>query len=691
MGIISASFFMLLLSAPLLAQTNLNVGSFVDVLTHPDLQNNIELARETSNLETQEIQNRQSIDCATPVHDPDNSCEGYLSKLLPKHLKESGWQVLFEAKYKPISERSDKAKLRSTGSQTFDFNTNRVENYYNANPVEDLNFANEAELRAEAQKISSTFAGTSPDEFYGPLVLQQIQKSQNHDEMMNRFKNLTGGMSDQAFTNLMTHFAGWADYNDERAAFSQTEGAGLGKVSPLGIITQTESGVCGDIHSMVAKFAEQRGWEAFTVGYANDGNQHVVTAMVNPNQPNKLMVVNYGRYEEHSLNSSNSVLPAPTSPDSPGFAELGMQLRIFKNTGGDGEMQQIATIPTPLGSMMRSLFNRKDQHSRVIPENESFTLVKAQARHQNYSTNINEDGDLRERSVAQGIMVYEGETDNAQVYGVAVSRDVFNHLYKFDPELKKCIKKRSRYFSLGVAGNLIDLPNSALNDTFYVYLNMRGGQVFHLYQTEFFQFKGLIGYELEGFMALTGEGNFLSADGNLTTFAGLMADYQKDGNTLYGGLRLETNVALKDQNLMTDLSALPRNINPVNFNALAIDLGGSARLSENLVLRTDNNYVLSRVGSKVMLSTSLIHHNTTYSLSYQGKGGAIPLGNSLRHVNLLQNTNGYDGYKFSVGQNFQTRSIAGSVSGYVGRTAGLEQEKMFFGGSLKINFRPRRR
>ena len=442
---------------------------------------------------------------------------------------------------------------------------------------------------------------------------------------------------------------------------------------------------------MVAKFAEQRGWEAFTVGYANDGNQHIVTAMVNPNQPDKLMVVNYGQYEEHSLNSTNSVLPAPTSPGDPGFAELGMQLRIFKNTGGNGAMEQLAVIPTPLGSMMRSLFNRKDQHSRVIPENENYSVVKAQARHQNFSAELDGSGNLRERSVAHGIVVYEGETDNAQVYGVAVSRDVFKHLYKYDPELKKCVKKRSRYFSLGVASSIIDLPNSQLTDTFYVYLNIRGGHVFHLYQTEFFQFKGLIGYELEGFLATRSNGDFLSADGNFTTFAGLRAEYEKNGNTLYGGLRLETNAAFKDQTLWTDLSELPRNVNPVNFNALSLDLGGSTRLSESLVLRTDNNYVLSRVGSRVMLSTSLIHQNTTYSLSYQGRAASLPLGNSLHSVNLLQNTTGYDGYKFSVGQNFQTRGIAGNLSGYVGRTNGAEQDKFFFGGSLKINFRSPRR
>lgn len=673
-----------------------NIGSFVDVLTHPSLQGrNIESAESVSRLEDLEMQNKARIDCGETPSPEALSCEQYQSKLIPKHLKESGWQVLFEAKYKPLHAREENVELRGTGAQTFEWNVSRVENYYQANPTESLNFASEEEMRAEAYKIAQLYPGSSPQEFYGPLLLNQLQATKNFDEMMARFTTLSSNLNDTEFTHLMTHFGGWAEYNYPRAGFEQTDAAGKGLASPWDIITQNKNGICGDIHSMVAKFAEQRGWEAFTVGYALNGEQHVVTAMVNPNSPDKLMVVNYGQYEEHALNHGNSVLPAPTSPGDPGMAEIGMQLRIFKNTdtGGDGAMKQIGTVPTPLGSFMRGLFDRKDQIGRAMPENENYTFVKTGGRHQRASTDLRQDGSLKERTVAHGVIVYEGETDNAHIYGIAVSRDVFNHLYVYDPDLKKCVKKRSGYFSMGVAGSLIDLPNAGVQDSYYIYLNMRGGKIFHIYQTNFFQFKGLIGYELEAMSAGDDDRRFLTADGNLSTFAGVMAEYQKNGTALYGGIKLETNVGLKNQNLMTDVSALPGNIQPFGFNAVSVDFGATQKLSENVTWRTDNNYVLSRVGSRVILSTGVVMSNTSIMLNYQGGVRSLPLRHSLEQVNLLQNMNGQDGLRLQVSQkvDFPRAGLKGTVAGYVGTPTSGPYRQPFFGATLKLNFRPRSR
>ncbi len=672
------------------------LSSFVDVLTHPSLQNrNIENAQALSRLEDLEMQNKSNIACGESVTPEEKSCEQYQSKLLPKHLREAGWQVLFEAKYKPLHPREENVQLKGTGAQTFEWNVSRVENYYQNNPTDSLNLASEEQLRAEAYKIAQLYPNSSPQEFYGPLLLNQLQETKNFDEMMTRFTTLSRNLNDTEFTHLMTHFGGWAEYNYPRAGFEQTEGAGKGLAGPWDIITKNKNGICGDIHSMVAKFAEQRGWEAFTVGYALNGEQHVVTAMVNPQNPDKLMVVNYGQYEEHALNHGNSVLPAPTSPGNPGMAEIGMQLRIFKNTdtGNDGAMKQIGTVPTPLGSFMRGLFDRKDQITRAMPENENYTYVKTGGRHQQASTELKEDGSLKERKVSQGVIIYEGETDNAHIYGIAVNRDVFKNLYVYDPSLKKCVKKRSGYFSLGVAGSIIDLPNAGLQDTYYIYLNMRGGKIFHIYQTNFFQFKGLIGYELEAMSAGDDDRRFLTADGNLSTFAGVMAEYEKNGTALYGGIKLETNVGLKNQNLMTDTSALAGNIQPFGFNAVSVDFGATQKLSENLTWRTDNNYVLSRVGARVILSTGVVMSNTSIMLNYQSGVRPLPLRHSLEQVNLLQNMNGQDGLRLQVSQkvDFPRAGLKGTVAGYVGTPTSGDHRQPFFGASLKLNFRPRSR
>jgi hypothetical protein len=674
------------------------IEGFVDVLAHPALQKNdldIEIVEQTSALEDQVQDLKNTTDCSKPTVEK-KTCDKYQSELMPKHLKENGWQVLFEAKYKPLAEREDYSKLKSTGAHLFSLNVDRIEDYYEHNPVENLYFQNEAELRAEAQKIAGSYADALPEEFFGPLVLQQIQQTQNHDEMINRFKSLTQNMNDTEFTYLLTHLAGWVDYNDERAAFDQSEGAGLGVISPFDQIANGSAGICGDIHSMVAKFAEARNWEAFTVGYASAGTQHVVTAVVNPENPDKLLVINYGTYEEQSLNKGNAVLPAPTLAARPEFAEIGTQLRIFKNDaapGEDGAMQQIGTIPTPLGSFMRGLFDRKDQVSRAMPENENYTYVKAGGKHKKSTSKLNDDGTLSEKKLGHGIIIYEGETDNAQIYGIAVSRDVYNNLYVYDPDLNKCVKKKSSYFSVGVAGSLVDLPTAELTQNYYVYLNMRGGKIFHIYQTQFFQFKGLLGYEAEAFVALESNGNFLTADGNFSTFAGVMADYQKNGTAFYAGAKIETNLGLRNQNLMTDFSTLPSNIQPFSFNAIRFDAGFKQKIGDNMNLVSDNNYVLSRVGSRIMLSTGVIKNNTSVMLHYQNGVKALPLGNSLQEVNLLQNMNYKDGIRLQVNQSFSLprRGISGQVSGFAGLNQYTNYTTPMFGGTLKINFRPRKR
>jgi hypothetical protein len=154
------------------------------------------------------MQNRTSIKCADSTTPEAQSCEQYQSKLLPKHLRESGWQVLFEAKYKPLHPREENVQLKGTGAQTFEWNVSRVENYYQANPTEKLNLASEQELRAEASKIAQLYPGSSPQEFFGPLLLNQLQETQSFDEMMARFTTLSSNLNDTEFTHLMTHFGG---------------------------------------------------------------------------------------------------------------------------------------------------------------------------------------------------------------------------------------------------------------------------------------------------------------------------------------------------------------------------------------------------------------------------------------------------------------------------------------------------
>lgn len=709
------SFILLTLLTPsawaqntILTTTN----NVTDIISSVPLQTNIEVAKETSILEdltnanlcsTNQTCGNLAPECITQL-DTHPSCQGFADSLVPQGYKDKKWKSLFEVKYQPI-ETKGRNSLARAGYNAWDFT-----HYHQDNPVLDLKTA--ADLETEAKKIQTHYSGfsfgnapagmgvNSPPggEVYTPnlndikmqLIIDQLTNpafTKNDADMMDKIKNYSNGMNDQEFLNFVSTMAGYVDYNDDRAFFVQTPEAGLGVVTPFQQMMGTKAGVCGDIHSMAAKIAEQRGWEAFTVGYALEGMQHVVTAIVNPNDPNKLMVVNYGNYEEQTLNEGNSISPAPSQS---GWEEMGTQLRIFKNNKtGDptGKMQQIATVPTALGSFMNDLFKKEYQASKAMPANQNFSKEVAGGQTTKNKTEVSAGGNkITDKFVTEGLIIYEGETDNAKIYGVAVSHDVYKDIYRWDEAEQKCVLKKNKYFSVGLAGSLVDLTQAQFDNNFFVYLSMKGGQIFHLYQSEFFQFKGILGYELEGFGSMYDK-TFLSGDGNFSTFYGVAADYNKNGMSVHLGTTLETNIGLRNQNLMTDLSSLPTNVNPVAFNAVSVDANMSYKIDSQNTFVTNNNFTMTRVGGRVFLSTGIIHNNTSVIASYQGGVTPFPVGNTLQNVNLLQNFNNMDGFRLSLGQSFSNKSgtMSGTVSAYGGISTGTVKPLPTAGATIKLN------
>jgi hypothetical protein len=682
------AYLAFLINFPVWAQLNHSILQTTDhvtnILTDKNLQTNTTIAKETSKLEDLNASN----ECPSEI-DTHESCQGFAISLVPQGYKDKGWKTLLEIKYQPVEQRT-RSSTASANYQNYNFAAYRLNT---GDQASDL--ITSADLDAETKNIQDWFMaryGTSPAAFdvRTQLIIDQLTNpdfTKSDTDMMNKIKNYSATMNDQEFTRFVSSIAGYVDYNDERAAFEQTPEGGLGIVTPFQQMMGTKYGVCGDVHSMAAKIAEQRGWEAFTVGYSLEGMQHVVTAMVNPNDPNKLMIVNYGHYEEHTLNDGNSVNPTPTAP---GWEDIGTQMRIFKNdkTGdGLGKMQQIATVPTAFGSFMTDLFKKEYQISKAMPSNENFRSEKVGGETTKHVTKLKNDGNkITDKLVTEGLIIYEGQTDNAQVYGIAVSHDVYKDIYRWDPEEKRCVLKKNKYFSLGIAGSLVDLTQAGFDDTFYAYLNMKGGQIFHVYQSEHFQFKGIIGYELDGFVAKYDQG-LLTGDANFATLLGVIANYNKNGTAVHLGLTYETNVTLRNQNLMTDISSLPSNINPIGFNALSLDANLTHKINSNTTFVTNNNLTMTRVGGRVVLSTGIIHNNTTIMASYQRGVKPLPIGNTLQTVNLLQNFNNMDGFRLSASQNFSNKkgNFSGTVSGYGGISTSTIKPMPMAGATLKLN------
>jgi hypothetical protein len=138
---------------------------------------------------------------------------------------------------------------------------------------------------------------------------------------------------------------------------------------------------------------------------------------------------------------------------------------------------------------------------------------------------------------------------------------------------------------------------------------------------------------------------------------------------------------------MTDLSSLPKNLNPIGFNAISLDANATQKLGSKTSLVTNNKITMTRVGGRVLLSTGIIHNNTSLMASYQGGVTPLPIGNTLQNVNLLQNFNNMDGFRLSASQNFSSKkgNLSGTVSGYGGISTSTVKPLPMAGASLKLN------
>jgi hypothetical protein len=155
----------------------------------------------------------------------------------------------------------------------------------------------------------------------------------------------------------------------------------------------------------------------------------------------------------------------------------------------------------------------------------------------------------------------------------------------------------------------------------------------------------------------------------------------------------EASIALRNQNLMTDLSSIPSNINPLSFNAVSLDGNLTHKIDSKNTFVTNNNLTMTRVGGRVMLSTGIIHKDTSIMMSYQGGFKPLPIGNTLQNVNLLQNFNNMDGLRLSASQNFSNKkgTFAGTISGYGGISTNTLKPIPMAGASLKLNIGGKKR
>lgn len=629
--------------------------------------------------------NQQSMVLANQNDGPLNpyACQlnPEFSKNPPKEKKE-GWKVLFEVTYQNqnFNQEINPTAMGEGRNLREEYHAVILEYLKNHN----LDINNYQFDPNSFNPLLNQIFGSVPSEYEAlrdSFYLAKLKSAKNETELNQMMKQASDNLNDEQFKSFLASIADWAAYNDDRAEFIQKPGAALGAVTPFEQIMETGSGVCGDIHSMVAKFAEIRGWEAFTIGYALEGAQHVVSAVVDPKNPDKVTIVNYGTLTEREINDQTGL---HLDPYQDGWNEIGIQYRLFKNN--DGKMQQIGTLPTALRSFLQNLTKKQYELEKAMKENPFYSQNKVAVNFNKDVEKEQKDGDLVFKNINESIMVYNGKEDGNDIWGVAVSHDTYKKLYNEDGSLK-----RTNYFGTSLSNSFITFNNGPTPlENVFVYLNIKQGIIKNLYETDYFRFAGIVGYNFDAFVSFapTEDGTyFSSADGSFDTFFQVLMEYQKENTNLQVAIKSDHTVGLKNQNIYTDFSTYPKNINPLVTNGVAVDVKLNQKLNPTTSLTASANGVISPMGNRILLSSGILKNNTSVGFSYQGGMGSVRLGNNnIKNINLL-NYMGPDNVSLYVGQQFQTKrgQLSGSFSGSIGLTTKTPTPQPVGNVNLKIN------
>ena len=123
-----------------------------------------------------------------------------------------------------------------------------------------------------------------------------------------------------------------------------------GAVSLFSMITAENddlSGICGDLHAAHNDLMKRinPALEAYTMSYATDNSQHVISYIADPDDPDKVIMTNYSRVEVKQADGVANLAPTNTSMD-----DIGERVRFFQYK--DGRQDHVGTFRNDIGSSL---------------------------------------------------------------------------------------------------------------------------------------------------------------------------------------------------------------------------------------------------------------------------------------------------------------------------------------------------
>ena len=184
-------------------------------------------------------------------------------------------------------------------------------------------------------------------------ILEKSKDSLNFDEKIK----LVAKLGNQ-FNN---------DYNYERTENKSSESKGIVSTETLlkNLSTADSGGVCRDVSLSQSQMLKSLGVnESYSVAYTSNRGGHATLIVVDPNDKNRIIKLNYGDAQTDDGKKGKAVLDQDNS-----LPNVGMRYRIYNNEG-----KPIASIPTELGGILKEV---TDQSNGPANTGSTYSLHKA--------------------------------------------------------------------------------------------------------------------------------------------------------------------------------------------------------------------------------------------------------------------------------------------------------------------------
>lgn len=529
----------------------------------------------------------------------------------------------------------------------------------------------------------------------------ELRDSNSIEELKNKIREHTKDMNDNEYLSYLSQMTGLLPYNQKKSKFDQSQ-QGIDtlfsmlqedKAASTGASLDDDwGGICGDIHFatvLMGETARPEKYEYFTASYVTAKMQHVYSFAVDKNNPERVVVINYGSVQISDQNNGIESALIKNSSNAEGFNNVGGKIRIYKHSGlgldNQKKSEHVATIPTAIGSFLQNIALEDHQKSSMPGYQTINTQVINFENNKTVTKEVkDEDGNiLKSKSfdIAQGVKFIHGDinstdTGASDIFTVAVYRKKDSNTDGFGNIVDS--KKLGKESNLSLSSSIINQNYMDLNEK-QIYLRLNYYQGFH---------KTLISSDKVDIQANTGinlNADYIKSDksstydGDLETFFGIDTKVKLSQKDQVGlNIRADQSIGLKEERAIFDYKSLPSNLQ-LTPNAIRADLNYTREISSSATMKNGVEYTGTQIGALVK-----VHSDFQIQKSDEG----------AKHFITVSYTKPISGFNpniksnlLPIQENIQTQY--GIQKGPVAAGAyfqyNIQDSTPFIGGSLKVD------